>query len=83
MAVRTPEYPYASTFARSAIVARTARLESGSPTPAAWLRSRFSCRALSASRGIRTSANDPKPVLADSSYPLDQINHRLEVGFID
>ena len=43
---RTPEYPHASTFARSAIVARTARLESGSPTPAAWLRSRFNCSAL-------------------------------------
>ena len=28
------------------MVARTARLESGSPTPAAWLRSRFNCRAL-------------------------------------
>ena len=60
---RTPEYPHASTFARSAIVARTARLESGSPTPAAWLRSRFNCSALKASCGIRTSANDPKPVL--------------------
>jgi hypothetical protein len=60
---RTPEYPHASTFARSAIVARTARLESGSPTPAAWLRSRFNCRVLKASCGIRTSANEPKPVL--------------------
>ena len=60
---RMPEKPFASTFARSAIVARTARAGSGSPTPAAWLRSRFSCSAPSASRGILTSANEPKPVL--------------------
>ena len=36
---------------------------SGSPTPAAWLRSRFICSASSASCVMRTSANDPKPVL--------------------
>ena len=47
-----PEKPFASTFARSAIVARTARTGRGSPTPAAWLRSRFSWSAPSASRGI-------------------------------
>ena len=43
---RMPEKPLASTLARSAIVARTARTGSGSPTPAAWLRSRLSCSAL-------------------------------------
>ena len=47
-----PENPFASTLARSAIVARTARTGSGSPTPAAWLRSRLSCSASSASGGI-------------------------------
>ena len=40
-----PEKPFASTLARSAIIARTAGTGSGSPTPAAWLRSRFSCSA--------------------------------------
>ena len=49
---RMPEKPLASTLARSAIDARTARTGSGSPTPAAWLRSRLSCSAPSASRGI-------------------------------
>ena len=49
---RMPEKPLASTFARSAIIARTARAGSGSPTPAAWLRSRLSCSSPSASRGI-------------------------------
>jgi hypothetical protein len=42
---RIPEKPLASTFARSAIDARTARTGSGSPTPAAWLRSRFNWSA--------------------------------------
>ena len=36
-----PENPLARTFARSAIVARTVRAGSGSPRPAAWLRSRL------------------------------------------
>src|SRR5437879_4609843 len=58
-----PEKPLASTLARSAIVARTARTGSGSPTPAAWLRRRFSCSVSSAPRAILTSANDPNPVL--------------------
>ena len=58
-----PEKPFASTLARSAIVARTARTGSGSPSPAAWLRSRLSCSVSSASGEIFTSANDPKPVL--------------------
>jgi hypothetical protein len=58
-----PEKPLASTLARSAIIARTARTGSGAPTPAAWLRSRLSCRRASWSRAMRVSANDPKPVL--------------------
>ena len=49
VSTRMPEKPFASTLARSAIVARTARTGSGSPTPAAWLRSRLSCSAPSAS----------------------------------
>ena len=60
---RMPEKPLASTFARSAIAARTARTGSASPTPAAWLRSRFTCSAPSASRGIAVSASAPNPVL--------------------
>ena len=58
-----PEKPRARTFARSAIIARTVLTGSGSPTPDAWLRSRFSCRRSSESGGMRTSAKDPKPVL--------------------
>ena len=63
VSTRMPENPFASTFARSAIVARTVRAGSGSPRPAAWLRSRLSCSASSASGAILTSANDPNPVL--------------------
>ena len=55
--------PSPARCARSAIDARTARTGSGSPTPAAWLRSRFSWSAPSASRGIAVSASAPKPVL--------------------
>ncbi len=67
-----PENPLASTLARSAIDARTERSGNGSPTPAAWLRRRFSCSAPSASRGIRVSASAPKPVLMPytASSPL-------------
>ena len=50
---RMPEKPFASTFARSAISARTTGAGSGSPTPAAWLRNRLSCSAASWSRGNR------------------------------
>src|SRR5262249_42729079 len=60
---RMPENPFASTFARSAIMARTARAGSGASTPAAWLRSRLRCSSPSASFAIFTSASDPKPVL--------------------
>ena len=60
---RMPEKPLASTLARSAIDARTARTGSGSPTPAAWLRSRLTCSCARSSRSMRVSANDPKPVL--------------------
>ena len=63
VATLMPENPFASTLARSAIVARTLRGGSGEPTPTAWLRSRFSCSVSSASGAIFTSANDPKPVL--------------------
>ena len=37
--------------------------DSGSPTPAAWLRSRLTCSSASESAGIRTSAKLPNPVL--------------------
>ena len=60
---RMPEWPRASTLARSSIIARTASAARGSPTPAAWLRSRLACSRSSASGSMRTSANDPKPVL--------------------
>ena len=45
-----PEKPLASTLARSAIDARTARTGSGSSTPAAWLRSRLTCSWARSSR---------------------------------
>ena len=60
---RMPEWPRASTLARSAIIARTTGTGRRSPTPAAWLRSRLICSASSASGAMRTSANDPNPVL--------------------
>ena len=60
---RMPEKPLASTLARSAIDARTARTGSGSSTPAAWLRSRLICSRARSSRSMRVSANEPKPVL--------------------
>ena len=60
---RMPECPRARTLARSSVIARTHAWDSGGPTPAAWLRSRLICSASSASRSMRTSANDPKPVL--------------------
>jgi hypothetical protein len=63
VATRTPERPRASAFARSTIIARTARSPSGGPTPAAWLRTRLRCSASSSPRGIATSANLPKPVV--------------------
>jgi hypothetical protein len=53
----------ASTLARSAVIARTTGTGSGSPTPAAWLRSRFTCSSWSDSEGIVTSAKLPNPVL--------------------
>ncbi len=59
----TPENPFARQLARRSIRARTATSESGSPTPAAWLRTRFSWSAASFSRGMTTSANFPKPVV--------------------
>ncbi len=48
--------PLASTLARSSSMARTSSSGSGSPTPHAWLRTRFRCSASSWSGPIRTSA---------------------------
>ena len=60
---RTPLVPRTSTLARNSIIARTASSESGSPTPDAWLRIRFSCSWRARSGGIRTCASFPKPVV--------------------
>ena len=55
--------PFAITFARSSIIARTSRSGSSVPTPAAWLRTRFTCSSASRSGGIATSESLPKPVV--------------------
>ena len=47
----------------SSMAARAPRPGSGSPTPQAWLRSRFSCSRPVSSREMATSTNLPKPVL--------------------
>jgi hypothetical protein len=60
---RTPEYPRASTLARSSMTARTSLTGSGSPTPPAWLRIRLSCSSRMRAGGIVTSASAPKPVV--------------------
>jgi hypothetical protein len=59
---RTPLVPRSSTLARSSIIARTASTGSGSPTPEAWLRIRFSCSSRAWSGLIRTWASLPNPV---------------------
>ena len=41
---RTPECPLESEFARSSIMARVSATESGSPTPTACERTRFTCK---------------------------------------
>ncbi len=58
-----PENPRASAFARSAIIARTKPSGRGSPTPAAWLRTRLRWSVSISSGEIATSANLPKPVV--------------------
>ena len=56
MTGRMPEKPLASTFARISIMPRTASTLSGSPTPQACERSRFSCSSARSSCGMRSSA---------------------------
>jgi hypothetical protein len=60
---RAPECPRASTLARSSIIARTSRVGSGGPTPAAWLRTRLRCRSRRRPGAMATSDNLPKPVV--------------------
>ena len=50
-------------FARTTSAARTSASSSTSPTPAAWLRTRFSWSCSMRSRGMRTSESFPKPVV--------------------
>ena len=63
VSTRTPEYPFASVFARRSIAARTTSSGYGSPTPQAWLRSRRSWSSAACSGGIDSETNLPKPVL--------------------
>ena len=60
---REPEKPFASTLARSSIIARTSRSGISGPTPVAWLRTRFTCSSARRSAGIATSDSLPKPVV--------------------
>ena len=60
---RMPEKPRASALARRTIMARTSRSGSGSPTPAAWLRTRLRCRISISAGEIVTSAKFPNPVV--------------------
>ena len=60
---RTPEYPFASEFARSNIMARVSASASGSPTPTAWERTRFTCSSRICSPAMRTSLSLPTPVV--------------------
>ena len=59
----TPEWPAESEFARSAPAARTSGTASGSPVPAAWLRTKFSCSATASAGATDTFASRPKPVV--------------------
>ena len=60
---RTPECPRAMVLSRTVMAARTTSRESGAPTPAAWLRTRFSCSSRTLSRGMCVVASWPKPVV--------------------
>ena len=51
------------TFARRSIIARASRSGSRSPTPAAWLRTRFTWSSARRSGGIAISESLPKPVV--------------------
>ena len=62
-AAREPEKPLASTLARSSIIARTSHSGSRSPTPDAWLRTRFTCNSARRPGGMATSESLPKPVV--------------------
>ena len=73
VSTRMPEKPLASTLARSAIDARTARTGSGSSTPAAWLRSRLSC---SAARSALVDARLGEGAEAG----VDAVDRRVAVG---
>ena len=60
---RTPDVPLASAFARSRVAARTISSGNGSPTPQAWLRSRFSWSWAAWAGAMATSTKRPNPVL--------------------
>ncbi len=60
---RMPEWALSRQLMRAAMRARVWSRGRGSPTPAAWLRIRFSCSWASWSGGMTTVANWPKPVL--------------------
>jgi len=77
----TPENPFARAFARSTITARVSESSSGTPTPHAWLRTKFNCNWRIWSVEIRTSASSPKPVFTPIGRHVfrdDSLNDRRE-----
>ena len=60
---RMPEYPSASACARKSIIARTTSSGRGSPTPALWLRTIFTCSFADCWGEMCTPANSPTPVV--------------------
>ena len=60
---RTPEWPRAMVLRRMVMAARTTSRERGTPTPTAWLRTRFCCSSSTLSPGMCVVASRPKPVV--------------------
>ena len=58
-----PDWPRPSAWIFSCSIRRVISGGTGSPTPHAWLRSRFCCSAVSCSSSILLLASTPKPVL--------------------
>ena len=60
---RMPEKPLTSALTRRSIMARETADESGLPTPAAWLMTRFRCSSATSPGEMRRSFMKPKPVV--------------------
>ena len=58
-----PEWPFNNVFNRKIIMTNATSFENGSPSPQACERIRFTCNSLYCVGSIRTSLNNPKPVV--------------------